>query len=86
MVAEQIEWEANQGALSIAGVVHNAGQEAATDVELTITAYQEDGTVAGLRQVEVAPLKSGDQQEFSLSLIPAADVARIEAVVWGLKP
>jgi LysM repeat protein len=86
LVAEQIEWETDRGLLQIEGIAHNAGQDEATEVEVTLTAYREDGAVAGVRQVEVEPLKAGERKAFSLSLIPAAPVVRIEAVVWGLKP
>ena len=86
LAVKEIEWEAAGGMLQVEGVVHNAGQEAATDVEVTVTAYGEDGTVAGVRQVEVAPLDAGERRSFSLSLVPAAPVVRIEAVAWGLKP
>jgi LysM repeat protein len=86
LIVEQIEWETDQGALLIHGVVRNAGQAVAEDVEVTITAYAEDGAVASVRQLEVEPLAAGERKEFSLSLIPAAPAVRIEAVAWGLMP
>jgi hypothetical protein len=82
---EGVQWEAGQGAVSVRGLVRNAGEVAATDVEITITAYRADGTVAGVRQIEVEPLAVGERGDFSLSLIPAAPVAGIEAVAWGLQ-
>lgn len=86
LIVEGIEWEADQGALSIEGVVHNAGQEAATSVEVTLTAYKDDGSVAGVRQIEIEPLAGGERRAFTMSTIPAAPVARVEAVAWGLMP
>ena len=86
LVVERIQWETDQGTVVVRGVVRNAGDETANDVEVTITAYTDDGAVAGVRQTEIEPLNAGEQSTFSLSLIPAAPVARIEAVAWGLKP
>jgi LysM repeat protein len=85
LIVEQIQWETDQGMVIVRGTVRNAGDEAATDVEVTITAYGKDGTVAGVRQTEVEALAAGEQSPFVLSLIPAAPAVRIEAVAWGLK-
>jgi hypothetical protein len=84
LIVEQTEWEAGQGTLTIAGIVRNAGQEAATDIQVTVTSYTDEGAVASVRQMAVEPLDPGEQKTFSMSLIPAAPVARIEAVAWGL--
>jgi LysM repeat protein len=86
LVVEQIEWEANGGMLLIRGTMHNAGDVEATDIEITVTAYGQDGTVAGVRQKGAEALAAGQRRAFSLSLIPASPVAHIEAVAWGLEP
>ena len=70
----------------MSGVLHNASQAEANEVEVTVTAYGEDGQVVGVRRVEVEPLAAGERREFSVPLIPAARPTRVEAVAWGIKP
>lgn len=74
-----------ESGLDVQGVVRNWGADDATDVRVTVTAYGEDGTVVGVRQVAIDPVPSGEEGTFVLSLIPPAPVARVEAVAWGMK-
>ncbi len=66
------------------GEVVNYGEADARQVRVTITAYGDDGAVVGVRQVEIAHLPAGERASFAVSMIPAAPIARIVAVAWGM--
>jgi LysM repeat protein len=70
----------------VTGALSNDGQENATDVELTITAYGAQGEVVGVRQVALDPLPAGDRRPFAVDLIPVAPAVRAEGVAWGMQP
>lgn len=90
-----VRWGARHRALSVEwlkveegkvrGEVFNHGEADARQVRVTVTAYGDDGTVVGVRQVEIASLPAGERASFVASLIPAAPVARVAAVAWGMK-
>jgi hypothetical protein len=82
---QQITWTEQAGALQVEGVLHNGGQADANEVEVTVTAYGENGQVVGVRGAQVEPLAAGERREFSVTLIPAARPARVKAVAWGIK-
>jgi LysM repeat protein len=85
LIVDQVQGEAVEGAFIVSGVVHNAGQANAHDVRVTLTAYGEEDTIVGVRQLELPRLDAGEHQPFSLSLIPAAPAKHVKAVVWGMK-
>jgi hypothetical protein len=86
LTVEGLEAEMNGPSFQVRGEVVNAGQEHATDVELTITAYGVEGQVVGVRQAAVEPLAVGDRRVFQVDLIPSALAVRAEAVAWGMRP
>jgi hypothetical protein len=83
---QQIRWADQGGALQVEGMLYNGDKADANEVEVTVTAYGDDGQVVGVRQVDLEPLAAGERREFSVTLIPAAPPGQVEAVVWGLKP
>jgi LysM repeat protein len=85
LVVEGLEAEMEDLAFRVVGEVVNAGQENATDVELTITAYDEEGQVVGVRQVALDPLPADERRAFEVVLVPAAPAVRAEAVAWGMR-
>ena len=86
LAVEGVEAAGAGGSLLVRGELVNVGDENATQVELTITAYGAEGQVVGVRQVGVEPLAAGDRRAFEVSLIPAAPMVRAEAVAWGMRP
>ena len=85
LVVEGLGGEMEGPSFRVRGEVVNGGQENATDAELTITAYGEDGQVVSVRQTAIEPLAAGDRRAFEVSLVPAAPAARAQAVVWGMR-
>ena len=85
LTVDSVSKEMSERKLVVQGTVRNRGEAKATDVRVTLTAYGDDGIVVSVRQIEVEPLPAGTQQEFSLSVVPAAQVSRTQAVVWGMK-
>jgi len=85
LVVEGLETERVGASLRAMGEVVNAGQENAIDVELTITAYGEEGQVVGVRQVMLDPLAADERRAFEVLWVPAAPAVRAEAVAWGMR-
>jgi LysM repeat protein len=85
LVVQGIAGEMDGPSFRVRGEVANAGQENAREVELTITAYGEDGAVVGVRQVALEPLAAGDRRSFEVSLVPAAPAVRAEGAAWGMR-
>jgi len=86
LVVEGVEGEMEGPSFHVRGMLVNASQENATDVELTVTAYDADGQVVGVRQVALEPLPGGERRAFALDLVPAAPAVSVEAVAWGMRP
>jgi LysM repeat protein len=85
LFVESVTGEVEGDTFAVKGVVHNRGQGGAEGVEAIVTAYGQDGTVVGVRRVEVAAsLAAGESQDFALSLIPAAPAVRVRAVACGM--
>jgi len=85
LAVEGLETEMVGDSLRVDGEVIDAGQENATDVELTITAYDEENQVVGVRQVALDPLAAGERRAFEVVWVPAAPAVRAEAVAWGMR-
>jgi hypothetical protein len=85
LVVEGLQAEMDGAIFQVRGEVVNAGQENATDVELTITAYGAGGEVVGVRQAAVEPLAVGERRTFVVPIIPAAPAVRAEAAAWGMR-
>ena len=85
LTVEALQGEMSEGALAVEGTVRNRGEADAEQVQVTVTAYGDDGTVVGVRQIDVPRLASGEAEQVSLSLVPAAPALRVEAVAWGMK-
>lgn len=85
LTVEGMDAEMERGEFHVRGELVNAGQENATDVELTVTAYDGEGRVVGARQAAVDPLAAGEGRAFEVALIPAAPAARAEVVAWGMR-
>ena len=85
LTVEQLQGEMDGGQYVVQGVVRNGGEVGARAVQVTITAYAEDGTVVAVRQIDVDPLPPGDEQAFAVSLVPAAPAAYAGAVAWGMQ-
>lgn len=85
LAVEGLEAEMVGASLRVAGEAVNAGQEDAVDVELTITAYDEEGQVVGVRQVVLEPLAAEERRAFEVLWVPAAPAVRAEAVAWGMR-
>jgi len=86
LVVEELEAQMEGASFSVRGELVNAGEENATDVELTVTAYGTEGQVVGVRQAMLDPLPAGERRAFSLELVPVAPAVRAEAVAWGMRP
>jgi hypothetical protein len=86
LTVEDVQTSTDAGTLVAQGTVRNRGQADAASVRITLTAYGADETVVGVRQLDLAPLAAGEESAFTLSLIPAAPAARVDAVAWGMKP
>ena len=86
LIVEGLEGVMDGPSFQVRGALVNAGQENATDVELTLTAYDEDGSVVGVRQTMLEPLPAGERRAFALDLVPVASAVRAEAVAWGMRP
>jgi murein DD-endopeptidase MepM/ murein hydrolase activator NlpD len=86
LVVEELEAGMEGASFSVRGELANAGEENATDVELTVTAYDAEGQVVGVRQAMLDPLPAGERRAFALDLVPAAPAVRAEAVAWGMRP
>jgi hypothetical protein len=85
LTVEDVKGEMNEGTLIVEGMVHNWGETNAQDVRVTVTAYGDDGTVVGVRQVDLDSLAAGEKEQVTLSLIAASPVARVDAVAWGMR-
>ena len=85
LVVDGLESEIAGAILYARGEAVNAGQENATSIALTITAYDAEGRVVGVRQAALEPLAAGDRRAFEVPLIPAAPAGRAAAVVWGMR-
>lgn len=85
LTVEALQGAMKEGTLFVSGAVRNRGQENAAGVRVIVTAYGEDETVVGVRQLDVDPVPAGVEYAFTLTIIPAAHAVRVEAVAWGMK-
>jgi len=85
LVVDQISGEMEGGTFIVEGTVYNGGQEDARDVRVTLTCYATDGKVAGVRQVDLGTIRAGQEQPFSLSIVPAVPAVRVQGVAWGMQ-
>jgi LysM repeat protein len=74
-------------ALIVSGQVENAGEVAATDVTVIVTAYDAEGLVTGFRQTAVTDetLPPAAQSRFQVRVMPAGgtiDSYRVQAQGW----
>lgn len=84
-VAVQVEsWGVQGGLLTVQAALKNMGQVDARDVQLVVTAFGQDGAVVGVRRAQAVPfLAAGQEERTTLTLIPLAPVARVEATAWA---
>ena len=75
----------HQGSYLVEGTVRNRSQDDATGIRVTITAYGEDGTVVGVRQLLIDPLLAGEDLSFEVEMIPAEPAVAVKAAAWGMK-
>jgi hypothetical protein len=84
LVVEQLQGEMNGGQYVVQGVVRNQGDVGARAIRVTITAYAGDATVVAVRQLDLDPLPAQEGQAFTVTLVPAASPASVQAVAWGM--
>jgi LysM repeat protein len=84
LAVEALHGEMDGDRYQLTGTVDNWGEDDATSVRVVITAYAEDGTVVGVRQIDVPPLAAGESLSFAAELIPAAPVAGLSGAAWGM--
>ena len=85
LVVEQVQGEMTEGTFLAEGTVFNPSQKNARDVRVTLTCYGSDGSVVGVRQIDVGMLAAGEGKAFVLSTIPAAPAVSVQGVAWGMK-
>lgn len=82
---EGLAGDMRQGSFRVEGTVRNRSQDDATGIRVTVTAYGEDGTVVGVRQILADPLLAGEDRPFEIEMIPAEPAVAVKAAVWGMK-
>jgi LysM repeat protein len=85
LMVEQVQGEMVEGTFLVEGTAFNPGQEAAKDVQVTLTCYGSEGSVVAVRQIEVGILHAGEGKTFTVSTIPAAPAVSVQGIAWGMK-
>ncbi|MBN1579608.1 MAG: LysM peptidoglycan-binding domain-containing protein [Anaerolineae bacterium] len=84
VAVETDSWEMQDGILTVQSTIKNTGQVDAQDIQIVITCYDRDGVMVGVRRAQASPfLAAGQEESVTLSLIPLAPAARVQAVAWA---
>jgi len=87
LVVRNLHGEMRGNLFYVNGEVLNNGEEVAHRIRLFFTMYGADGTVVGVRRVEVPwVLRPGENELFEFELIPQSPAMAVGAVAWGTKP
>jgi hypothetical protein len=84
LVVDALQAEPAGDQTIVQGIVRNEGEMGAKEIRITITAYGEGGTVVAVRQIPFEALAAQEERPFSVALVPAAPLASVQAVAWGM--